>query len=1155
MIRKTKMNKIKRNALSYFLLILLSLPVITEAQIGRGRAIARRPGIHNGNQVKTVFNNSAVIAQPGDEGPRAAWKFEGNGYVGDVSPLIGVRIPIKDYNNNGVLDTLVSVVITSVSRPGGGDFGGDGDGFLGFEPIPGFFNDQIDTIGKGVAMSHQPETWPLSWPDQPNWLDENGNVEWNGFFGRGQLNADQESYFMMDDNNDDKMFRTIGFLPDANDPTRKGQALRVTGRGLQWNNFLAQDVIFWLYEIHNIGTETYDQTVFGTLVGTYVGGDGDEWNDDASFFDIRESITYSWDFDGNIRPSANPRWLPTPNDVGYVAYAFLESPGNQFDGIDNDGDNVNFTSAKFFEETDFAPRTVQSGEKLILIDKDTFERSEFIMPATTTTVTSMGQEFELIPGTTVLAEGNLINTSRGPVLNKNASDNLDNDLDGLIDENYQVHYRQYKVDEKSGVVLIDTLNPVQYNDYMSNVNAHNDMIDESRSDLIDNDGDWNPETDDVGADGKPGTFDFGEGDGIPTPGEPNFDQTDVDESDQIGLTSFEYFVPAGDIQMSNEDELWGRLRPGVFDVPSAFSGGVALRGEDGDFIYGSGYFPLLPDEIERFSLALAFGNDFKGVLKTKQTAQFIYDANYNFPKPPDPPTVTAVPSDGKVTLYWDKVAEESVDRTTRIKDFEGYKIYKGTDPNFTDAFVLTNGLGEVTWWKPIVQFDLKNGIRDFFNASASLNDRASGLPFYLGDDTGIKNTYEDTDVINGRTYYYAVVAYDRGDPALDIYPSENGRSLSESNVISVTPNAQAAGYVPPPSGVKLTRLSGNSSTVPYFEVIDPFKVMDAVYEVSFVDSSFSNVRKAYGYDVVNITTGDTITQRRPFKLLPSNGDIFEGINISIDTTYQNIDSIKVDNSATGWNTPNNPTFTTARFSFNEFQGVKEPADYIFVFSDTYDKETGDRLLGVPVAGATTNFEIFNITDKSNPKGIPFLFSSPTDSLKRLSRVIMLNADTTFLTWDLSFLTDSATVVPGAGDTLFLSFKKPYTSSDKFTFSTNGPGFSQNKVKESIKNIKAVPNPYVVTNLFEKPLAGINTRGRGERIINFINLPPNSTIQIFTVSGNHVRTLENSSELRSGSLSWDLRSKEGLDIAFGIYYYIVQAEGISEKKVGKIAIIK
>src|SRR5262249_7979012 len=54
----------------------------------------------------------------------------------------------------------------------------------------------------------------------------------------------------------------------------------------------------------------------------------------------------------------------------------------------------------------------------------------------------------------------------------------------------------------------------------------------------DEDMDWTAELDDVGADGVPNTHDTGEGDGIPTLGEPNFDKTDLDESDQIGLTGF-----------------------------------------------------------------------------------------------------------------------------------------------------------------------------------------------------------------------------------------------------------------------------------------------------------------------------------------------------------------------------------------------------------------------------------------------------------------------------------------------------------------------------------------------------------------------------------------------------------------------------------------
>lgn len=1128
-------------------------------QIETGTPTARRSGIHDGNQVKTVYSNSAVIAQPGALYYRGAWKFRRNGYVGDVSPLVGVRLPIKDYNNDAKKDTIVSVVITSVERPGGGDFSPGGGTFLGFEPIPGFFNSQVNEIGKGVAMSHQKETWPTIWPDKPTWLDEDGNAEWNGFFGRDQFNADQESYWWMDDNVDDKMFRRYGFLPDANDPSRKGQALRFSGRGLQWSNFLAQDVVFWLYEISNIGTEIYDQTVFGTLVGTYVGAEGDEWNDDVSFFDIREAITYTWDFDNNIRPSANPAWLPNADEVGYIAYAFLESPGNQFDGIDNDGDNKDFSSAKYFEEADFESRTINAGSKLILIDPVTFERSNYIVPSSDTVVVqSMGNDFKIIPGVTKLVEGNMVSTNTGQTLNTNSNDGIDNDLDGLIDENFQVHYRQFKKDN-SGVVLFDTLNPVQYIDYLTSLTSVNEMIDEARNDGIDNDGDWNFEVDDVGADGKAETGDMGEGDGIPTLQEPNFDITDVDESDQIGLTSFQYFVPAGDITMSDEDDLWRRLKPGFFDVPSTIVNGVAIRGEDGDFIYGSGYFPLLPGETERFSLALAFGADFRGVIKTKQTAQFILNANYNFPKPPTPPNVTAVPGDESITLYWDNVAENSVDRTTKIKDFEGYKIYKGTDANFTDAFVLTNGFGDATWYKPIAQFDLDNNISGYFNMSQALNSRASGLPYYLGENSGVQNSFVDRDVVNGRTYYYAVVAYDRGDSDKDIYPSENGRSLDDPNVVSVVPNAPVAGYEAPESGVQLNRDSGFSTRTPYYEVVDPFAITtEKTFELVFNDSLKSGTRVAYGYNIVDKDRNINVFSE-PQKLVPSNGVVFSGVRLSIDTTYQLLSNIIVDLDNTGWNDKSDTTnlrYTIGLFDIKGFpKGVREAADYIFVFGDTYDKVSGDRLVGLPVRSKTTNFEIFDVTDSENPRKVPFLFSSTADDITKGSRIFMINSDTTAATWAIDFLGDALSTIPEPGDTFFVSIKKPFTSTDKFTFILSPASVDAASLDEAIKNVKVVPNPYVVTNIFEQPLSGTSSRGRGERVINFINLPPNSKVQIFTTAGNHVRTLENGSELVSGSLSWDLRSKEGLDISYGIYFYIVEADGTSEKKVGKIAIIK
>lgn len=1140
----------------------------------RGTSNFRKVGVHRGNQVRTVFSNYGVIAQPGSEGPRGAWKFDANGYVGDVSPLVGVRLPIADYRNgtlppDGIPDTIVSVIITPVDRPGGGE-SGLGKAW-GFEPIPGFADPLLDELGKGVAMSHLPETWPAFWPDQPSWLDNNGKAEWNGFFGRGQFNADQESYFWMDDNNDEEWYSRHDFLPDSLDPTRRGAALQVSVRGLQWSNFLAQDVLFWLYNILNDGTSTYDQATFGFLVGTYVGVETPEWNDDATFFDVNDAITYTWDFDHYISPAANPQWLPDPTAVGYIFYAFLESPGNPFDGVDNDGDNNNFTiNAPYFEDMDFAAHTINAGEKIVLINRETFERSDFIVPNDTVTVYSMGVPFFIEPGVTQVVEGNR-NISSGDVF-PNANDGIDNDLDGLIDENFQVHYRQFKRSD-AGIVLIDTLNPVQHKNYVSSIGLMDPMIDESRDDLIDNDNDWNFELDDVGADGKPNTGDLGEGDGVPTSGEPNFDQTDVDESDQLGLTSFQYFVPAGDITMSDDVDMWSRLRPGFYDVPSSVVNNVATRGEDGDFIFGSGYFPLLSRKTERFSLALGFGEDLAGAIKSKRIAQTIYNANYNFPRPPEKPTLSVVPGDESVTLYWDRIAELSIDPTLKIKDFEGYKIYKGTDPDFTDALKITDGSGQKIFIDPIFQTDLANGITGYFLSSPNLYDLTNGAPYYMGDDSGIQNFYVDNDVINGRTYYYAVVAYDRGDASKDIFPSENSRFISKDalgnittdiNTAAIVPNAPVAGYVPPPTGEELTRVSGSSNSTAYFEVMDPFKIKDSTYTVEFNDSLIQGVSIAYSYNVLNSLTGDLILSDS--KMSPDNGEVFNGVRLSIDTSYQHLNAVKLDPSKSRWNVtdPKRLKYQVSQFTFPSggIFGIKAPRDYVIPISSEY-ADSSDKLDLIFGAGAPpkrlVNFQIYDITDRNNPIRVPFAFTESTnfrrDTLSHLDQLTLATPDASEVTWKVVFVDpDSTSRIPQGGDSLYLSIYKPISSADEFQFTTSKAAYSVNDAREQLNSITVVPNPYVVTNVFEQPLPP-TVRGRGERVIYFTNVPPSSTINIYTSAGDLIRTLVHDGNIQDGSVEWDVRTEEGLDVAYGVYFYVVQVEGISDKKMGKIAIIK
>jgi len=1214
-----------------YLIVLLVLAYIFPAEAlaqkritARGTNTARRVGVHRGNQIRTVFTNFASIARDADQGPRGAWKFDTNGYIGDVAPVIGVRLPVKDYTKDGVPDTVVQVIVTPVNAHGGGDFSPGGKSWT-FEPIPGFCNpaERPGVLGKGVAMSNLPDTWPSEWPDYPTWrytgnrvvidgVDVTPSVDWNGYFGRAQISADQESYFWMDDNSDERMFNQYGFTPDSTDPSRRGQALQVSVRGLQWNNRRAQNAMFWVYNIKNDGTSIYDQAVFGILVGTYVGcgmgtQGGDEWNDDASFFDVREAITYTWDYEpgsappgkGYIRPSANPLWQPNASSVGYVAYGFLESPGNSYDGIDNDGDDRKTSgAAKYFVESDFSPRTVKSGDKLVLINKKTFERSIFTMPNDTVTVQSMGVNFFLQPNVTVLQEGN-INTEG--TLNPNTYDGIDNNLNGLIDENYLVYYRQYKK-SPAGIVLIDTLSPVQYIDYVSGVGKTDRMIDEKRDDGVDNDLDWKL-LDDAGLDGKTGSGDFGEGDGKPTsgwqlpgvvpgssttpnlsglvdtylPGEADIDKTDVDESDQLGLTSFQYFVPSNAITQTDKPDMWRRLKPGYYDVPTTVINNVATKGEDGDFMYGSGYFPLLPGSTENFSLTLCYGDDLKETIKTKQVAQLIYNSNYQFSKPPEKPTLTAIPGDKKVTLVWDRAAESSIDPMTKEVDFEGYKIYKGTDPDFTDAYSLTDGSGQKIDYKPTAQFDLANGVQGYFVASAKVYQEMNGAAFYLGSDNGIKNSYVDNDVVNGRTYYYAVVAYDRGDATKDIFPSENTKAISKDatgkvdvdiNTAVVTPNPPVLGYVPPATGKKLDRVIGGSTPVPYFEVVNPPKVKTTTYEVTFRDTLVKGIGMAVTY-----TVRDTVSKTYPisdnYRLAPSNGDIFDGVRLSFDAAYQKLDSIKINSAQTGWRINNTKPDSVKPLGFTVFQwvddinkvyGLKYPRDYVLVFNNDYKDSSNDMSSTLKIEAPSVkniNFKIFDVTDKKNIKQIKFLFfeinDAQRDTLSNDDIIVLSDPTGKDISWQIVF-GGKNTYVPKANDTLAITFLKPFSSTDKFVFSTNREDYDVNLAKNKLDQIKVVPNPYVVTNIFEQPLPP-SIRGRGERVIKFINLPPRAKINIYSSSGDHIRSLEHDGSLTNGTVNWDLRTKEGLDIAYGVYFYVIEADGLGSKKTGKIAVIK
>jgi hypothetical protein len=70
----------------------------------------------------------------------------------------------------------------------------------------------------------------------------------------------------------------------------------------------------------------------------------------------------------------------------------------------------------------------------------------------------------------------------------------------------------------------------------------------------------------------------------------------------------------------------------------------------------------------------------------------------------------------------------------------------------------------------------------------------------------------------------------------------------------------------------------------------------------------------------------------------------------------------------------------------------------------------------------------------------------------------------------------------------------------------------------------------------------------------MNLPQECTIRIYTITGGLVQTLHHESTRDDGQLAWDLVSRDGMNIAFGVYLYHVTAPGVGEH-MGRFAVIK
>ncbi|MFH1278053.1 MAG: hypothetical protein ABIK65_06720 [Candidatus Eisenbacteria bacterium] len=1077
------------------LFLVLVLPFVSARALGlepvippeeRGRIDAERSGTHDAANIRTLFFNFGMVGDyPSDpqnvdlsvfhsaEVPKGSGMNYGDG----ITPFVLAKVPLAGGLDAYIMETgfrerqAISPYYNRVMR---------------FEPRPGYFQpDPTLNPARSPALSTDPRTWPTRWPDRLSDPDDPGwEGDWNGYFGK-RAAADQESYTVMDD----QFYDAWDFDPDSRDSTRRGLGLRIEVRGFQWSNPQASNVIFWHYDITNEGTTDYDDNIiFGLYMDSGVGGselscDGIyESDDDNAYFDKSSglNLVYTWDKYGHGVDLSGKC-----GKTGYLGYAYLETPGNPFDAVDNDDDGIQD------ELRDGGP-----GERI------------------------EGQD------------------------NIRVRASLSYDL-AKFEEAYGA--LEERPAFKSGVWWTG-----------------------------DEDMDWDFELHDVGTDGLPETRDTGERDGMPTSGEPYFDETDLNESDMIGLTGFKMNrIRAGQGNSSPEvdgilffmnDAQWPKRLYEQFTnprEPDRFDPALASNYNIG-FLFASGPFILKAGQSERFSLALGYGANLTELRETVKTVQQIYDANYQFAVPPPLPTATAETGDGYVLLSWDDVAERGFDPVTYTNDFEGYRIYRATDPEFRDPRVITTGTGTgpIGNGKPVAQFDLADGIEGFSEQTVE------GVAYWLGTETGIAHAWVDTDVKNGQLYYYAVCAYDYGSDSLGFYPSENAITVSRTprggtilpqNAVAVRAEPKVTGFVRAEAG-DVAHVAGRGTGEADVVVVNSNLVPDGhTFGIHFTTPSADSLRAA-AYLLIDETTGDTIFTRGTDLAGEGRGPVGRGLLPVIFTP----DSITFDSSATGFaeGSPTNARVVVSYLGVLPMNQVRPgfPDDVTVTFYDDV-VNTSIEIFPIPANPAKFRAVAHGVAGDMD---LPFRFrdldGDGTLSGKReyIDLVTYSNdaPGVPKVTWRLQLDQEApyegdSLWAPAGGDVFEIGLVLPFGEDDVLSFTAAGQRIDGEEEKKEEWKPYVVPNPYVAAAEFEPERFA--TSGRGDRRMEFRGLPRGATVRIYTILGELVRELRHDGS-NDGYVAWDLRTKDNLDVAPGLYIYHVDAGELGEKT-GKFAIIK
>jgi len=1060
----------------------------------------------------------------------------------------------------------------------------DGDGELSpaedvnFNGVVDFNLNPPESILKSMAISTDKRTWPEFWPggsyigdDRPYYGRPPRTIraglrqgKWNGEYKAGPI-ADQETLYRMDDHENDRLndFYDGKYWPmknpDGTPDTRDwhddvgiaGLGMEVEGRTYAWYHPLAEDILVSVYRVRNYSDYVLSQVITGMWCDANVGQSS---YNTANY--IKATYDYAGeggrlDFDILYQWHKFPEQLSTYKKIGTFAFAFLESPGINYNFLDDDADSL----------------VDESMEDGIDNDRD-WEGYEDI-----------GLD-KLAPGDAKYKGPDLDDTEGNGVW-----DTEDLNLNGALDPGED-----------------------------KNMNDKLDMepINDDRG------------TDGIGADENGWTGpdpDGSECNGRMDLGEPNFDLTDIDEADQAGLKIAYVYEFEKNRNLEDDKFFWNKymIKDDWFEVQET--------DEDIVFTFGARAVKFERMEWQRFTIAMLMGEDQDDAIRNKATMQSIYDNNYRFLTPPLQPTLISNVEDRKVQLYWDTDAENSKDPFFGY-DFNGYRVYKSTDPKFLDIKTISDAFGNVLLFEPVAIYDKADGLK----GAHPVPFPTLGVHYDMGKDTGLRHSFKDTLVENGRTYYYAVTAIDAGnaenfyergliteDYDIDAMPSESPFNITvnqlgevvyrDRNTAVCIPTEPAAGYTNPfVDSLNIQHLSGVARGGTWnIDVFNKNHVkLGHEYELTFNDDHYlDKLSPDYewgnttGITCRNITTGDTMfnyqysgnyefTQKVFGELEKS---IFEGIHYELNwkSAYstggteadqdRGIEIVKVNEygrETNEWKRWSTNTESNIRVQAIELTGaaVATPFDIEFRVEDHKGVDTSYTPSAQLIPAYPLNFTTWNVTDPTKPHRmkVTVVYDKDKRTISPEEKQEMEGQiwDSTRITimfpkhekgkyhasWQIRFVKNlfdslNPVIAPKVGDVYKFRTTRNPTRHDKFRFKVDGGQWVKEQAKRDMRDIYVVPDPYIVASSYE-PIYEL--AGYQQRKVDFVNLPPKCNIKIFTASGRLVKEIEHNAANDFGREPWDLTSEDGPEVAFGMYFFVVESPDLGISR-GKFAVIK